>query len=189
MELQKIQNSIYTVRGRQVMLDRDLAALYGVETKQLKRQVRRHLSRFPADFMIELTREEYNALRCQIGALKVGRGEFSKFLPYAFTEQGVAMLSSVLSSEVAVQVNIQIMRAFTQLRNSLSELAQTKWRQEAIESEIKRLECYIEDILRDQNDTNESVAAQLEAISQTLAELQAQPTQAQRNRPRIGFNQ
>ncbi len=185
MELQKIQNSIYTVRGRQVMLDRDLAALYGVETKQLKRQVRRHLSRFPTDFMIELTAEEWAHLRCQIDTSSWGG---VRYAPFVFTEQGVAMLSSVLLSEAAVQVNIQIMRAFTQLRNSLSELAQTKLRQETIESEIKRLECYIEEILHDQNDTNESVAAQLEAISQTLTELQAQPPQAQRNRPRIGFN-
>src|SRR5262245_54087193 len=91
------------------MLDRDLAELYGVEVKQLKRQVKRNQDRFPADFMFELSKDEYNALRSQFGTLK--RGEHSKYLPYAFTEQGVSMLSSVLRSPRSVQVNIEIMRA------------------------------------------------------------------------------
>ena len=99
------------------MLDFDLAALYGTETKQLKRQVKRNRNRFPEDFMFELTEEEYETLRCQIGTLK--RGEHSKYLAYAFTEQGVAMLSSVLSSETAVDVNIQIIRVFTRMRETL----------------------------------------------------------------------
>jgi uncharacterized protein YjcR len=104
------------------MLDRDLAELYGVEVKQLKRQVKRNQDRFPADFMFELSKEEYDALRSQFGALK--RGEHSKYLPYAFTEQGVAMLSSVLRSTRAVQVNIEIMRAFVRLRQILASNAQ-----------------------------------------------------------------
>ena len=98
------------------MLDRDLAELYGVEVKQLKRQVKRNQDRFPADFMFELSREEYNALRSQFGTFK--RGKHSKYLPYAFTEQGVSMLSSVLRSTRAVQVNIEIMRAFVRLRDT-----------------------------------------------------------------------
>ena len=113
--VEKIENKIFQVRGKRVMLDRDLAELYGVETKQLTRQVRRNIKRFPGDFMLELSRKEYqDFLRCQFGTLK--RGEHSKYLPYAFTEQGVAMLSSVLNSERAVMVNIQIMRAFVNLR-------------------------------------------------------------------------
>ena len=99
------------------MLDRDLAELYGVETKRLKEQVRRNIARFPEDFMFELTKDEYQALRSQIATLK--RGQHSKYAPFAFTEHGVLMLSSVLNSERAVQVNIQIMRTFTKLRGAL----------------------------------------------------------------------
>jgi phage regulator Rha-like protein len=107
-------NKIYFIRGQKVMIDRDLAELYGVETKQLKRQVNRNIERFPADFMFELTKEEYLVLRCQTGTLK--QGGHAKFLPYAFTEQGVAMLSSVLASKQAIAVNIQIIRVFTKMR-------------------------------------------------------------------------
>ena len=101
LEPTQVQQMIHVIRGERVILDRDLAKLYGVETKNLKRQVKRNLERFPSDFMIELTREEYNSLRCQNGTIENGRGEHSKYLPYAFTENGVAMLSSVLTSEVS----------------------------------------------------------------------------------------
>ncbi|MBF0457147.1 MAG: ORF6N domain-containing protein [Nitrospirae bacterium] len=116
-----IEKKILLIRGEKVMLDSDLAELYGVEVKHLKRQVRRNIDRFPEDFMIQLSKEEYEALRYHFGTLK--RGEHSKYLPYAFTEQGVAMLSSVLSSEQAVKVNIEIMRAFVRLRQMLSSNA------------------------------------------------------------------
>lgn len=109
-----IMNHIYYIRNQKVMLDFDLAKLYEVETKQLKRQVRRNHERFPVDFMFELTQSEYEFLRSQIGSLK--QGEHSKYLPMAFTEQGVAMLSSVLSSGQAIKVNIQIIRIFTRIR-------------------------------------------------------------------------
>ena len=99
-----VQRLIISLRNENVMLDRDLANLYGVETKQLKRAVRRNIRRFPPDFMLELTKEEYHALRYQFGTLK--RGEHSKYLPMAFTEEGVAMLSSVLNSKRAIEVNI-----------------------------------------------------------------------------------
>ena len=100
-----IATRILEIRGKKVMLDRDLAKLYGVETKHLTRQVRRNIKRFPGDFMIQLTRREYQGvLRCQFGTLE--KGKYSKYLPYAFTEQGVAMLSSVLNIERAIQVNI-----------------------------------------------------------------------------------
>lgn len=114
-----IMNQIYYIRGQKVMLDNDLAELYQVETKQLKRQVKRNIERFPEDFMFELTKEEYDSLRSQIGTLK--RGEHSKFLPFAFTEHGVLMLSSVLNSQRAVQVNIQIIRIFTRIREMLTD--------------------------------------------------------------------
>ena len=100
-----------------MILDQDLAMLYGVETKQLKRQVKRNIERFPDDFMLQLTKKEYqDFLRCQFGTLEMGK--YSKYLPYAFTEQGVAMLSSVLNSKQAIMVNIHIMRVFVRLRRT-----------------------------------------------------------------------
>ncbi|HEY4111631.1 ORF6N domain-containing protein [Puia sp.] len=112
-----IANKIHMIRDRKVMLDYDLAEMYKVETKQLKRQVRRNIGRFPEDFMFELTPTEYNSLRSQNGTLK--QGEHSKYVPMAFTEQGVAMLSSVLNSATAIKVNIQIIRVFTRMRELL----------------------------------------------------------------------
>ncbi|MDR1323747.1 MAG: ORF6N domain-containing protein [Candidatus Margulisbacteria bacterium] len=111
-----IENRILLIRGRKVMLDRDLANLYGVLTKNLNKAVKRNLERFPADFMFQLTLKEAELSRFQNGTLKKGKGTNIKYLPYAFTEQGVAMLSSILSSPRAIQVNIQIMRTFTKLR-------------------------------------------------------------------------
>jgi len=115
--IELIASKIYLIRGIKVMLDRDLAELYGVETKVLKQAVRRNIDRFPSDFMFELTKGENQSLRSQNVTLK--RGQHSKYLPFAFTEHGVLMLSSVLNSERAVQVNIQIMRTFTKLREAL----------------------------------------------------------------------
>jgi hypothetical protein len=115
------------VRGSRVMLDADLAALYEVEVKALNQAVKRNIERFPGDFMFQLTHEEAEFLRSQSVTLKSGRGQHRKYLPYAFTEQGVAMLSSVLRSQRAVQVNIEIMRAFVRLRRLLmshADLAQ-----------------------------------------------------------------
>lgn len=112
-----IQDKIYHIRGHKVMLDSDLAKLYGVETKQLKRQVTRNLERFPGDFMFELSPEEQEILRCQFGTLE--QGKYSKYRAYVFTEQGIAMLSSVLSSKKAIEVNIQIIRVFTRIRQML----------------------------------------------------------------------
>ncbi len=125
-----IASKIYFIRGAKVMLDRDLAELYGVETKVLKQAVRRNINRFPADFMLELTKEEYDSLRSQFVTLK--RGQHAKYLPFAFTEQGVAMLSSVLNSERAILVNIQIMRTFTKIRHMISV-------SEELKQEIKEL--------------------------------------------------
>src|SRR5437762_7563961 len=114
----QIEEAILLIRGQRVLLDRDLAALYGVETKNLNRAVRRNLDRFPADFMFQLTANEAQALRFQFGTLK--RGQHYKYLPFVFTQEGVAMLSSVLRSPRAVQVNIAIMRVFVRLRETLA---------------------------------------------------------------------
>lgn len=117
MELQVIQNKIYEIRGFRVMLDFDLAEMYEIENKRLKEAVRRNINRFPDDFMFELSREEYNSLRTQFATLeKQGRGKYSKYLPFAFTEQGVAMLASILNSPKAIEINISIIRAFIALR-------------------------------------------------------------------------
>lgn len=121
MELQIIQEKIYSLRGQKVMLDFDLAVLYQVETRRLKEAVRRNFRRFPADYMYELTDAEYRSLRSQIATLKMGRGTHAKYAPFAFTEQGIAMLSGVLHSDVAVEMNISIMRAFIAMRQVLSQ--------------------------------------------------------------------
>ena len=127
--IKSIQNRIYEIRGERVMLDRDLAFLYEVETKVLNQAVKRNFKRFPLDFMFRLTKQEFesinfeievveksDSLRSQIVTLKTGRGQHAKYLPYAFTEQGVAMLSGVLNSDKAINMNIAIMRAFVEIR-------------------------------------------------------------------------
>jgi hypothetical protein len=116
MELQVIHEKIFSIRGYKVMLDFDLAELYMVETRRLKEAVRRNIQRFPPDFMYELTQQEYQSLRSQIATLKIGRGAHAKYPPFAFTEQGIAMLSGVLHSERAIEMNIAIMRAFIAIR-------------------------------------------------------------------------
>lgn len=113
-----LADKIYFIRGQKVMIDRDLAELYGVDTKNLNKAVKRNAERFPEDFMFQLTEEESNSSRFQFGTLK--RGQNIKYLPYAFTEQGVAMLSSVLNSKQAIAVNIQIIRVFTKMREIIS---------------------------------------------------------------------
>ena len=107
MELQKIQQMIYEVRGIKVMLDKDLAELYQVTTGNLNKAVKRNIKRFPPDFMFQLTKEEWNSLRFQIGILDVGRGQYTKYLPYAFTEQGLAMLSGILNSDIAIYTSVK----------------------------------------------------------------------------------
>jgi phage regulator Rha-like protein len=135
--LERIQNKIFLIRGQKIMLDRDLAQLYAVQTKNLNKAVRRNIDRFPADFMFQLTHDEAMKLssRFQSGTLK--RGYNIKYLPYAFTENGVAMLSSVLKSERAIQVNVQIMRTFTKLRKLLAENKGMAERLNALEKKFK----------------------------------------------------
>ena len=219
-----IQQKILVVRDQRVMLDFELAALYGVETKRLNEQVRRNIDRFPADFMFQLTQGEWNLISNDISLLQsqnatanlVERLEDaslrsqnattnesdvqeievlqsqivtakaikkSRSLPYAFTELGVAMLSSVLRSPTAIQVNINIMRAFVALRHLATQPLPDS--NAELRKEIQALRSELEDILSDQNDINEMTQAQLDAISEALAELQAKPQTRQRQR--IGF--
>lgn len=162
--IEHIESKILLIRGQKVMLDRDLAYLYGVPTKRLNEQVRRNLKRFPADFMFQLTEEEVMVLRSHFATSKTGRGG-SRYHPYAFTEQGVAMLSSVLHSERAIQINILIMRAFVKLRQILSshrELA-------------KKLE-----------DMERKYDAQFKVVFDAIRELMAPPTKKQIGK--IGFD-
>ena len=213
-ELQNIQSKIYVIRGQRVMLDRDLASMYGVETKVLNQAVKRNIERFPEDFMFQLTKGEYEILtdqdlRSQIvtanssertGDLDL-RSQFvtsrfidnwggSRRMPYAFTEQGVAMLSSVLRSPLAIQVNIGIIRVFVELRRLAYSLPVPTTSEDIaqLRKDFEELKLDIEDILHDQNDINESTRSQLDAISTALAELQAKPTDSKPRRP-IGFIQ
>ena len=168
LEPTQVQQMIHVIRGQRVILDRDLAQLYGVETKVLNKQVQRNIERFPEDFMFQLTNQEFTNLRFQNGTSSWGG---TRYMPHAFTEEGVAMLSGLLHSPVAIQVNIQIMRAFVYMKNTLSAINETATRQDHLELEVEKLRNYVEDILRDQNDTNELVGAQMEAINESLVEL------------------
>ena len=183
-ELQNIQNLIYVIRGQRVMFDFDLANIYQVETKYLKRQVRRNMERFEGDdFMFEVTQEEI--LRCQNVTSSWGGSRYNAF---AFTEIGVSMLSSVLTSKVAIQANRKIMRAFVAYRH-LAELPLAATYLD-LRKQIESIRQEMNDILADQNDINESTRAQLDAISIALAELQSSKSQitTQKRRP-IGFIQ
>ena len=130
-----IENGIFVIRGHKVMLDFHLAELYGVEAKALKRAIRRNVDRFPHDFMFELTDEEYDILRSQFGTSSWGGRRYS---PYAFTEQGVAMLSSVLRSQRAIHVNIEIIRAFVKLREILSTHKELAFKLKQLETKVER---------------------------------------------------
>lgn len=183
-QLELIQSKIYEIRGQKVMLDFDLAEMYGTETAQLKRAVRRNIERFEGeDFMFEVTREELS--RYQIGTLNKGRGSNIKYLPFAFTELGVAMLSSVLNSRTAIEINRGIMRAFATMRKILAASPSNEIVK--LQSKIKELQDYMEEVFSDQNDINEDTRAQLELINQTLAELQAQKRQQDKPRNPVGF--
>ena len=184
VDLQLIQSKIYEIRGQRVMLDFDLAQMYGTETAQLKRAVRRNKKRFDGeDFMFEVTRDKLS--RCQIGTLNKGRGSNIKYLPFAFTELGVAMLSSVLNSETAIEINKGIMRAFVAIRQLIANPPPDK--HSLLQKEVKELKQYIEEIFTDQNDINEDTRMQLELINQTLAELQVHQKLSDKPRRPIGF--
>jgi DNA-binding transcriptional MerR regulator len=164
-----IEKRIFVIRERQVMLDEDLADLYGVETKRLVQQVKRNLKRFPKDFMFQLTKAETEILRSQIATSSASHGG-RRYTPYVFTEQGVAMLSGVLHSDRAIAVNIEIMRAFVELRRAASTYTALQDRLEEIEREMgERLDHHDE---------------HLEEIFKALHQLMAPPSQ--RKQP-IGF--
>lgn len=187
-QLQVIQSKIYEVRGQRVMLDKDLAELYQVTTGNLNKAVKRNIKRFPPDFMFQLTNEEWEDLRFQNGIIKKGRrGEHTKYLPHAFTEQGLAMLSGLLNSDIAIQVNINIMRAFVAVRQMIALPPPQTFAE--LKKDVADLKIYIEDILADQNDINEETALQLELINQSLAELQMNKQKEDRPRKPIGFIQ
>ena len=184
--LQVIQSKIYEIRGQKVMLDFDLAEMYGTETKRLKEAVRRNMDRFEGDdFMFELTKEEITELsRTQIATLKKGRGVNIKYPPFAFTELGVAMLSSVLNSKTAIEINRGIMRAFVAVRKMV--LTPPTDRISLLQQEMKELKEYLEDVFADYNDINDDTRMQLELINQTLAQLQVKD-QPLKKRNRIGY--
>ena len=179
MELQKIQQMIYEVRGIKVMLDKDIAALYQVTTGNLNKAVKRNIKRFPPDFMFQLTKEEWDSLRFQIGILDVGRGKYTKYLPYAFTEQGLAMLSGILNSEIAIYTNISIMRAFVAIRQNLPIIS-TQKELEELKQRIKALE---ESDIETHNaikETKEELIRVYQALTE-LGEIEKEPI------PEIGF--
>lgn len=180
--LQLIQSKIYDIRGQKVMLDRDLAELYAVPTKALNQAVKRNIDRFPNDFMFQLTKEE--CLRSQIVTLNTEQGKHLKYMPFVFTEMGVAMLSSVLRSNTAIQVNIGIMRAFVTVRQMISSPKTNKF--DELEKRMNAIENYIEEVFSDYNDINDDTRMQLELINQTLAELQVK-NQELGKRKRIGY--
>ena len=196
--LEPIKRRIYEIRGRKVMLDSDLAELYAVETKNLKRAVRANIERFPADFMFELTKEEYDAIRCKNFTLKIEDDSLrcknftsnkrggNRYLPFAFTREGIAMLSGLLRTPIAIQANINIMRAFFQMQEALLIVGNTQLQLEQIRFEIKQLRTDMNETLADQNEINEDTRAQLEAISEALNELQNQGKNSQ-SLPEIGY--
>jgi len=196
MELSAIQSKIYEIRGVKVMLDFDLAGMYQVETRRLNESVKRNIKRFPPDFMFQLTNEEFKYLMSQIAIsnkkndnsmsqIVISRRGGTRKLPYAFTEQGVAMLSSLLNSDIAIAVNIIIMRAFVTIRQLVlkSPIEETK----ELQYEVKALKQYIKEAFEDYNDINEDTRMELELINETLAELQSRNKLMDKPRRPIGF--
>lgn len=169
-ELSVIENKIYEIRGQKVMLDFDLAEMYDVETKYLKRIVRRNMIRFPEDFLFQLSNEEFNSLtinlRCQIGTSNKGG---LRYAPFAFTEQGVAMLSGLLNSPRAIQVNINIMRAFVRMRQYLLTHAP----KQELEELRKRIEYLEEDIASDRENYEQQFDELFSAFARLSATIQS----------------
>ncbi|MBQ8812424.1 MAG: ORF6N domain-containing protein [Bacteroidales bacterium] len=162
-----IESLIYEIRGQKVMLDKDLAKMYGVETKVLNQAVKRNMKRFPEDFMFQLTQEEYDILKSQFVTSSWGG---TRKLPYVFTEQGLAMLSGLLNSDVAIKVNIAIMRTFVAIRNHLYTTQRVTAELEAI------------------NDLSEDMRREIDTIYQAIAALSVkEPTQKEPQRQKIGF--
>ena len=193
MDIQIIQNKIYEIRGRRVMLDFDLANLYQVETKRLKESVRRNIERFEGeDFMFELSEEEYNVLkdrlRSQIASLEIdGRGKYPKYSPFAFTEEGVAMLSGVLRSSVAVQVNRAIMRAFVAMNNYLIQVSQYSAELAELRSRLLLVEREVRENLEAMNDLSEDVRRDFDTVFEAIGALSVKLPEARKPAQKIGF--
>ena len=193
MDIQIIQNKIYEIRGRRVMLDFDLANLYQVETKRLKESVGRNIERFEGeDFMFELSEEEYNVLkdrlRSQIASLEIdGKGKYPKYSPFAFTEEGVAMLSGVLRSSVAVQVNRAIMRAFVAMNNYLIQVSQYSAELAELRSRLLLVEREVRENLEAMNDLSEDVRRDFDTVFEAIGALSVKLPEARKPAQKIGF--
>jgi len=185
-KLDQIQSKIYEIRGQRVMLDFDLAELYQVETRVLKQAVRRNIERFEGDdFMFELSDDEYNVLKDRLMSQNVileidGRGKYPKYPPFAFTEIGVAMLSSVLRSNAAIQANRAIMRAFVAMRNYITTTTQITSELAEIRAKLTLLERADEDNAEAINDLSEDMRKELDSIYQAIAALSIKPVQTRK---------
>ena len=191
LQLYEIQNKIYEIRGRRIMLDFDLAEMYRVETKNLNLTVKRNMKRFPPDFMFQLTKGEWDGLRLQIETSKRGG---RRYLPHVFTQEGVAMLSGLLNSDVAIGVNIIIMRAFVAIREYILahasesvEITQLRERMLRLEQAKEQLERADEDNLEAINDLSEDIRKELDNIYNAIGALSTRPPQLDKNRRLIGF--
>ena len=224
-DIDVIKNRIYEVRGQRVMLDRDLAELYGVETRVLNQAVKRNADRFPEDFMFQLDKGELELLRSQfvtlypeqiiadnkeVGSEELrlrsqivtlnknkddmssqivmtkGRGQHSKYLPYAFTEHGALMLASVLKSPSAIQMSVMVTRAFIAMREALSGMMSVNYKVEQLSHKVDSLNARVDEILHEQNENNMEMAVQLGALNDALDQLREKPSEP---RKRIGYKQ
>ena len=208
-DIEVIKHRIYEVRGMQVMLDRDLAELYNVETRALNQAVKRNIDRFPDDFLFRLNKNEWTLLKSQFVTSNIDSTTFdnkdvsatdsslkSKFvilnrggdraLPYAFTELGIAMLSSVLRSETAIQVNINIMRAFVAIRHAIGAWQGVNLKVEQLSHTVDTLNARVDELLHEQNENNMEMAVQISALNDALDQLREKPTKP---RKKIGYKQ
>lgn len=187
-EITLIQNKIYEVRGQRVMLDFDLAALYQVETKVLKQAVRRNIERFPRDFMFEITNDELNSLTDSLRSQIVtsNRGG-RRYMPFAFTEMGVSMLSSVLRSEIAIQTNIAVMRAFVAMRNYIATTTAVTAELAEIRAKLALLERSGEENAEAVNDLSEDMRRELDTVYEAIAALSVRTPQSRPARRPIGY--
>jgi len=181
-ELSNIQGKIQEIRGVRVILDYDLAPLYGVETRRLNESVKRNIRRFPPDFMFQLTNKEFSDLMSQIATSRWGG---TRKLPFAFTELGATMMSAVLNSDVAIDASILVVRAFVAVRNLVLNPPVNEVKE--LENKFKELKQYVEDVFKDYNDINEDTRIQLELLNESLAELQAKKKALDKPRNPIGF--
>ena len=186
MELSVIQHKIFEIRGRWVILDRDLAQLYGVTTSALNQAVKRNIKRFPPDFMFQLTDEETENWKSQIVITKsIAMG--LRRNPNAFTEQGVAMLSGLLNSDIAINANITIMRAFVAMRNYITTSTQITAELAEIRAKLQLLERNDEDNLEAINDLSEDMRSEIDNLYQAIAELSLKSVETEKPRAKIGF--